>query len=254
MPLLLNLEISKIPELNRDEYIVYINYFDAKRAYVSLLADKIGTRLIVDNSQAYFYEGLHNCWSFNSSRKFFGVPDGSFLSIPAGVNIGDAYQSISENENYLMDHLILRFNGKAEEGYGFFQENERLNGGTVQRMSRLTKALLSSIDYTGIAAKRRVNYSLLADGLKPANSIDIGLMPESVPLCFPFLPKKLIDKKLFWDKKIYLPQLWSDCISRSNEGFEWERSLSQRLLPLPVDHRIRATDCEEMIRLIEEII
>jgi len=34
-----------------------------------------------------------------------------------------------------------------------------------------------------------------------------------------------------------VPTLWPEIDSRAGRGFEWERQVAKRLLPLPIDHR-----------------
>src|SRR4051812_21139916 len=52
-----SLEPEDLPELNKGEYFLYINYFDLKRKFVDKLSDKYGQKLIVDCTQAFFMKG-----------------------------------------------------------------------------------------------------------------------------------------------------------------------------------------------------
>lgn len=55
-----NLEIRELPVLKDNELIVYVNYFDSKRNYVSQLSDIYTDKLIVDCTQSYFLKETTN--------------------------------------------------------------------------------------------------------------------------------------------------------------------------------------------------
>ena len=67
-----------------NSYVLYTNYFGICAKNIKELAKKY-KNLIVDNAQA-FYMPKYGIASFNSLRKFFGVPDGSFLMCDKTIN------------------------------------------------------------------------------------------------------------------------------------------------------------------------
>lgn len=73
------LEPEYLPEVSKEELLVYINYFGLKNDIAKKLADRYKMNIVIDNTHSYFSYGYRSAWSFNSSRKFFGVPDGAFL-------------------------------------------------------------------------------------------------------------------------------------------------------------------------------
>src|SRR6476661_1734204 len=79
-----NLEPENLPVMEEDEYFLYVDYFGVKTACVEQLSERFGHRLLVDCTLSFFTVGNGRSWFFNSCRKFFGVPDGSFLYVPAG--------------------------------------------------------------------------------------------------------------------------------------------------------------------------
>lgn len=245
-----NLEIIDMPHLFTDELIIYINYFDIKQDYVQTLSDIYQEQLVVDCTQSYFLKGNDKSWFFNSSRKFFGVPDGSDLYVPKRFDFSAAYSEINTNTNFLVDHLILRFNEQTQKGYEYFKKNEQLNDSGQSKMSKLSSSLLSNVDYSAVIETRKSNFKYLHDKLKNLNKLDICDV-VGVSAFYPYLPASPIDKKLFWQQGIFLPSLWLDCINRPVKNtYEVERNISQNLLPLPVDHRYTNEDMARIIELI----
>jgi hypothetical protein len=245
------LEPNYLPELQENEYFLYINYFDIKRAFAGSLSDKYRDRLIVDCTQAFFMQGNGVSWFFNSCRKFFGVPDGSFLYPPEGTDMSDRH---SANEDYLLDHLMQRFNGHIQEGYPFFLLNENMCGGGVAGMSKLSAYLLSNIDYGEIIRRRRGNYNYLDNVFESTNLLWIEPGNECVPMMYPLLLNKPPDRKRLAGDDIFIPTFWEDVLRRDHGGFDIERSMSGDLLPLPVDHRYGAEDMRRIASLIKSII
>lgn len=239
--------------LGSDERLVFINYFGLKDRFVAELERSLGRRLWVDNTQAFFWHGSDTrCYRFNSARKFFGVPDGAYLYAPADAPPCDG-ESLPRNTDYRVEHLVLRQQGRVQEGFDVFCENERAAGTGVARISVLSEALLGRLDFTTAAARRRANYRHLQRQLQDENRLDPGLtdLPEdAVPLCYPFLPRRPIDRRYLWDRRIYVPAFWPECLNRTHEGFRWERELAGGLLPLPIDHRY----ADEEMQLIVEAI
>jgi hypothetical protein len=243
------LEPDDLPDLEEHEYFLYINYFDIKRSFVNKLSDKYAGKLIVDCTQAFFMKGNGQSWFFNSCRKFFGVPDGSFLYAPDRTSMPLAP---GINEQYTVEHLLLRFNGHTEEGYQAFLENELLCGTEITGMSVLSQYLLSNINYAEVIARRTANYLCLDKVLAGLP----GFSPEprdlGVPMVYPLLLHKEPDRKLFNSHRIYLPAFWADVLHREERGFDTEKRITAQLLPLPVDHRYDNNDMERMITLIKQ--
>jgi hypothetical protein len=238
------LEPTRLPDLEKDEMFIYVNYFDLKRVYSEYLSNRYKSQLIVDCTQAFFSRSNGNSWYFNSCRKFFGVPDGSYLYIPE--NFSRRLEPITEeNRKYVYGHLLHRFNGDTEAGYKLSLENEALIDSEPLAMSRLSKYLLSHVDYVAAQAARRRNYaklrSLLSETNRLAFKTDLGV---AVPHYFPLLADKLVPKETLWKEQLFVPYLWKECINRKVEGFEFERELSSRLLPLTVDQRYSESDME----------
>jgi len=245
------LEPATLIDLQPGEYFLYVNYLDLKRDTVARLTERYKEQLIVDCTQAFFAKGNGVAWFFNSCRKYFGVPDGSYLYPPEGVRMRPIEM---QNEEYLFDHLLKRFNGHPGEGYETFLKNEVLAGNDVSNISKLSEYLLSQIDYDNVAATRRNNYQLLHDHFKSVNLFNAALPADSVPMSYPLLLDKIFDKQPLFAESIFIPTFWKDTLYRIDNGFTTEKSLTEYLLPLPVDHRYNEEDMRRMMHILSETI
>lgn len=235
------LEPVALPQLQQGEAFLYTNYYGLKQRYVEKLARYYGEQLIVDNAQAFYAKPIAGIDTFYSPRKFFGVPDGGYLYTNTRLN-----EPISQAESLCrMPYLLKRIEQGAEAGYADFKEAEAsLDNRPIERMSKITEALLSSIDYADVAASRKRNYEWLSERLIETNLIHLPLEPDAVPMVYPYwtgdagLRKRMIANKIF--VATYWPNVSEYC------GFE--TILKSNLLPLPIDQRYNQFDA--LVRLI----
>ncbi len=228
------------------EFIININYFGLKSNYIRELENKYKERLINDNTMSFFDKEYKHSLSFNSCRKFFGVPDGGYLYQKSN-EIGIPTQELTE---FKYDHLISRMLGKDKIYYNQFLENERLLSSKICKMSNFSKRILSNIDYEEVGKKRIENFDIFNSKLSQLNKLKLTLSENQIPHYYPFLPIKDLDKKILISKKIYIPTLWPDISKRARKGFEYEIYLSDHILPLPIDQRYNT---DEMLFIIDAI-
>ena len=236
------------PDLGDGEAFLYTNYFGLKQRAVEELAEKYGSRLIVDNAQAFYAPALSGIDTFYSPRKFFGVPDGGYLYTEmAPLSILEQDKSYNR-----MSHLLRRIDEGAEAGYADFRRNsEELGSAPIRRMSCLTEALLANIDYAAIAQARRVNFTHLHGALAALNQLELPMLEDSVPMVYPFrtddkeLRDKLIANKVF--VATYWPGICDDAKTPS-----LERNLVNKVIPIPIDQRYTIDDMERIINLIKK--
>jgi len=75
------LQPAQLPPLASGEWLLYVNYFGLCDAAVErLLAHYPAGQLIIDQSQAFYSPARPCLANIYSPRKFFGVPDGGYLS------------------------------------------------------------------------------------------------------------------------------------------------------------------------------
>lgn len=247
-------EPASLPALHPGEFLLYINYNDAQRDTATRLYGQFGTQLILDNTQAFFWRPGFQCWSFNSCRKFFGVPDGAYLFAPASARLPDI-STWPENTLFITDHLRLRNEGRVEEGYPFYRQHEALLDNAPEQACSLTRTCLERLDYEGIAARRRANYQKLHDILGAGNRWQKTLEPGCVPLYYPFLPIVPLQWERLWQLQVFAPHFWPDWIGlASDPAFAADIAFARYLLPLPLDQRYTESDMELMAERILSLL
>ncbi len=216
----------------KDSYILYTNYFGICSENIKTLSEKYPL-LIVDNSQSFF-SGKDGLASFNSARKFFGVPDGAYLF--TDVILPDKFDKDISWER--ASHLLMRADLGAEAGYNEFKKNDHaLCGEEIKTMSDLTQSILKGIDYEYAIKTRISNFRYLQEKLSSMNELEISLCDSDVPMCYPFLYKKNSIRARLIEKKIYVPTYWKgQCDNDIGNYFE------QYLCPIPIDQRYNTED------------
>lgn len=243
------LEPTFLPRLNGEEVFLYTNYFGLKQNYVKKMASVFGSHLIVDNTQAFYAAPLDGIDTFYSARKYFGVADGAYLYTDKFLQ-QDFEQDVSFDR---MSHLLKRVDLGAEVGYQEFKKNDGiLAGQNIKRMSKLTDALLSGIDYENVKTTRRENFKLLDKALGDTNRFHFDLGEDVIPMVYPYLTNDKTLKQRLIAEKIYVATYWPNvyqwCMPK-----DWEYTLAERAVFLPVDQRYGTNDMECVIRILKEV-
>ena len=237
-------------EINEKEAFVYTNYWGINQHIVKILKNRFGNNLILDNSQAFYAKPLKNIDSFYSARKFFGVADGAYLYCQKKLN-----EEIMQDESYArMNHLLKRIDLSAQKGYSDFKTNDdSLINQPIKLMSKLTKAILESIDYDKVAEIRRNNFVFIHEKLKDLNELKFELDNESVPMVYPFLIKREGLKQKLIDKQIFVATYWPMVKEKAPRN-SFEMYLYEYLLPLPIDQRYISNDIITIVNYLLEIL
>lgn len=239
------LEPIELPELKAHEAFLYTNYYGLKQSCVERLAEKYEKQLIVDNAQAFYAKPIEGIDTFYSPRKFFGVPDGGYLYTDAILN--EEFPQAESMQR--MTHLLKRIELGAEAGYADYQREEgTLDGSPIERMSKLTDALLKSIDYEKIAQERISNYKIVEEQLAKNNAIHITMGQGDVPMVYPYLTEDSSLKQRLIAKKIFVATYWPNIEANG----EFETTLKTNLLPLPIDQRYYQFDAKAIANAITE--
>jgi hypothetical protein len=215
----------------RGELFLAVNYFGLMGRLVAGIGAGCRDRVVVDDSQGFFRQGTDGGWSFNSARKFFGVPDGAYLYGP-----GTSELRALPPATPTVAHLFLRLAGAGRRAYREFQRHEASLDGALLAMSRFTSRVMDEIDYARVAQLRRSNYRVLEELLRERNRLSLPLADGEVPLYYPFLAPTAVRQALV-RCGVFVPCLWAEVATRCGRGFAWERELAARLCPLPVDQR-----------------
>ncbi|WP_430895828.1 MULTISPECIES: hypothetical protein [unclassified Paraflavitalea] len=245
-----NLELKELPKLAAGEYLIYVNFFGMKEEYISKLGNEFKDQLIIDNTQAYFFKKQTEYWHFNSCRKFFGVPDGSYLYMPHSYKLS---QPTKINSEYKVEHLYKRILYNAPAGYQDYNANEMLLDHRIEDMSSFSRYHLQHIDQDALAAKRLSNFQVAHSILGNSNRFDTSAI--NAGLYYPFFPSVLVDKKRFFQRNIFISTLWGDLFERpQTDQFSFEKEISTYLIPIPIDHRYNAADIEHICSVVLELI
>ena len=217
----------------QSDFIIYNNYFGVCGGKVREMATRY-PNLIVDNAQAFYSQQIGRV-AFYSPRKFFGLPDGGIVCGLEG-DAEDLLQDVSWNR---MSHLLKRVDLGASAGYADFKENSQiLARQDVKRMSALTTLLMSQIDCSAAAKRRRRNFNMLKDHLPTEFPLD--MVDDDVPMVYPYITSDPQLRKRLIDAKIYVASYWPGV---GNCG-----DFPERVIPLPIDQRY---DIEDMQRILE---
>ena len=241
------LEPVGLPVLEEGEAFLYTNYFGLKQCCVKRLAGVYGDRLIVDNAQAFYAEPISGIDTFYSARKFFGVPDGAYLYTSQKLE-QDLEQDLSFER---MSHLLKRIDSGAEAGYLDFRNNDdALCGQDIKRMSKLTEAVLSGIDYDGVKQRRRDNFALLDEQLKDSNRIHLALDDETVPMVYPYWTDDASLRQKLIANKVFVATYWPNVKDWTKEGM-LEYEFAEKLIPIPVDQRYGVQEMNMIVDIIK---
>ena len=242
----IHLEIRDRFTLKADEALLYTNYYGLKQRYVEQLAEKVGNRLIVDNTQAFYAKPLPGIDTFYTCRKFFGVADGAYLYTDKLLD-----DEFEQDESWnRMTHLLKRIDLSAEQGFADFRRaDDGLDNQPIRKMSKLTQRIMQSIDYEAAANMRRENYLILQEALGGENNLTLPLDDDAIPMVYPFLaPIKGIREKLI-ENRIFVARYWPNVLEWTTKDVI-EYLLACQMQPLPIDQRYGE---EKMNRIIEII-
>jgi len=244
----IHFEIKERFTLNEDEALLYTNYFGLKQRYVEQLAEKIGTRLIVDNTQAFYAKHIPGIDTFYTCRKFFGVPDGAYLYCDKELD-----EDIEQDYSYdRVAHLVKRIDLSAEEGFKDFRRvDDGLDNQPIRKMSKLTQRMMQGIDYEAAAKQRRSNYQKLHEALGKENNIELSLEDDAVPMVYPYLvPVEGLREKLI-EYKVFVARYWPNVLEWAKPD-DIDNLLAFQMQPLPVDQRYGEEEMKKITQVIRK--
>lgn len=230
-----------------DECFLYTNYFGLKDDFVSYLGQKCA-RLIIDNSQSFYSMPLFNVPTFYTARKFFGVPDGAYLYSDIPV---EEYDKLPAGKSFdRFNFLVKRIDLSAEEGYPDFQLAENIiNDLPIEKMSKLTNQMLSSISYESVAEKRCRNFSHLSKALDKQNEYNVNWNGRQIPMVYPFLTHQSHLKSKLIENKVYTACYWPNVLNSVSKT-SVEFFITSNFIFLPIDQRYSTEDMNYIISLL----
>jgi hypothetical protein len=239
--------VFDLTSLRGDEAFVYVNYFGLFDEVVESLAQTCRS-LIVDNAQSFYARPISGVDTIYSPRKFFGVPDGSYLYTDRPMN-----EPLELDESYeRCEYLLRRIDKGSEDTYPqFLKSKEAFDGLPLRSMSDLTRRMLQGIDYDEAARRRVSNYRVLHEALRGMNSLDRDLGDGQVPMVYPFLGSRKGLRDYLISRRIYVARYWPNVLEWAKQG-SVEHEYAKNLAPLPVDQRYAASDMEAIVGAVTE--
>jgi len=186
-----------LSQAEEEAAVLLSNYFGIFSSDRIKEVSKRFKHVIVDNSQSFFTPQIDGAYDVYSPRKFFGVPDGSYLLGPnASVGIAK-YDKDSSSDTSAF--LLKRIEKGCSAVYAERMENEnRLDKSDILRMSDLSRRILQSIDYKHIIRRRLENFKHANSLFKEYNLLypEKFMDQECVPMVYPLLieDEGLVDK------------------------------------------------------------
>ncbi|MFC0211218.1 hypothetical protein ACFFK0_01935 [Paenibacillus chartarius] len=232
-------------KIKSDECMLYVNYFGVCDTNVSLVIERY-RNVIIDNTQAFFSRPQDGVDTFYSARKFFGVADGGYLI--SNIVPPDTLESDVSFERYR--YVLGRIDTNASEHYLDFLKNEdSMSNIEPKYMSKLTKRILASIDYTRVQTVRNRNFNFLHEHLKETNEILCKLEQVNGPMVYPYMTSKTGMRQRLIENKIFVATYWKEVSGRIQTNW-YEAKLVNNLLPLPIDQRYDIRDMQRIVQLI----
>ncbi|MBQ3559425.1 MAG: hypothetical protein IJA07_07945 [Agathobacter sp.] len=235
--------------LDNDEWLYVVNYYgQLTNTYIKELKARY-SRVIIDQSQAYFELPVEGIDTLYTCRKFFGVSDGAFLYTDKLLE-----DEFDIDESFERMHFLLgRYEKTASEFYGEYVANNKLFATQpIKFMSKLTCNLLHGIDYEVIKQRRTENFSVLHERLKGYNRLDLQI--PSGAFMYPLYHENAsVIRSELQKRKIYIPILWPNVLTDVVED-DLEYLYAKNILPLPCDQRYKTEDMLYLVEKIEKII
>ena len=240
-----------LPEIGENDCIVITNFFGQKgKAFYERMIRQY-RRVIFDNTHSFFAELVivDGVYYVYSPRKFVGVADGAYL-IGKELDDVDLTQDASGSRSlFLLKSLENGTNGCYQE---YLEAMDELTDSGIRGMSPLTRAILRTADYPEIMAQRKKNYTVLAHRFEGINEYRAD-PDDCSPIAYPLVIRNSSIRERLIRNRIYVPQWWK-AILQEPKANDLEKTLSEYLLPLPMDQRYSEEDMEHMASVIDQCI
>lgn len=235
-------------QMKTNEYLYVVNYYGQLSDDSILKLKERYCNIIVDNTHSFFQKPILGIDTLYSCRKYFGVPDGAYLSTDTILKEELEY----DKSIHRMSHILGRFEEKASDYYEEFHKNDKpFIELPLMKMSHLTNNILGAIDYEYVIKSRNRNFRYLHNKLNDTNGLNIKL--PKVPFSYPYYIKNGIQiRKKLAELKIYIPTLWPNVLRDNNEN-TIEYDFAANILPLPCDQRYNEDDMEIIVKELKNL-
>ena len=232
--------------------ILLVNYFGICGEKLKNISKKYNyCEIIFDFAHSFFEkpvlgDHIHNIFS---AKKFFGVPDGAYLISKVCIRNEDKFSKMGD----LAKYLCVAYEEGTNASYNMKKEVDSYLFSNYSEMSSLSVGLLQNVDYERVKKQRIENYDILYKSFKDIN--ELAVMEECAAYQFPLLirEKGRKIKSHLVSEKIYVSTLWSgeDLIEKGND---FELSMMNDCIFLPIDQRYRAQDMEYIKETVKRMV
>jgi len=231
-----------------NEYLYVVNYYGQLKNWKVLVLKQKFAQIILDSTQAFFQKPIEGIDTIYTCAKFFGVPDGAYLS--TNKRLSEELEIDISRER--MTHILGRYEGVASDYYSHYLNNDAsFKSESLKYMSKLTHNILGAIDYDRVRRIRNENYAYLESKFVRLNKLN--LTTPNGAFAYPFYVENGIEiRKALAQKKIYIPTLWSNVlVDTPEESIEYK--YAKNILPLPCDQRYGIDDMKLMNHYIQRV-
>lgn len=237
--------IIKNYDLSESKFVYIVNFFgQLSKKQINKLRKKF-VNVIIDNTHEFYEKNNNTIDTIYNCRKYFGVPDGAYLS--SNVQLDEQYKKAKSIDR--IKYLYGRYETKASEFYDdFIRADESFNNREIEMMSDITHNMLRGINYRKIRKIRKSNFKCLNKKLKKYNKLKINKVGNYM---YPFVVDSGAElRKELISKKIYIPKLWPNLDKFELNDFEKE--IYKNMLPLPIDQRYNRKDMDYIATVIND--
>ena len=243
-----------IDRIEEKSAILIVNYFGIMSERILHSVSERFCNVIIDNCASFFSKALPGSYNVYSCRKFFGVPDGCYISGPeAGTKVFEYPQDQSSDTSLFLLKRIEK--GCAMTYQERMKNEERINSSDVLSMSVLTRSIMCSLDYDFIRKKRSENFRYASSLYEHYNQIDISKFvdEQSIPLFYPLVvkDKELVDKLRI--HSIYTGRRWMSVL-KDVKNNSFEALLSSYMVPIPVDQRYGQEELNYCFNVFKNVV
>lgn len=234
-----------------DDAVLLVNYYGIMSRERMQILSQPYSHSIIDNCQAFFCQPLDCVMNVYSTRKFMGVPDGSYvIGKNAHLLLNEYAQSFSsDTASFLLKRIEYGCEGISYEARSV--NESRIDNEDAMRMSKLTHAILDGTDYELIREKRKRNFQIACDLFGGINMIDplFYYDNDTVPMIYPLLVEddELINRLL--NAKHFQGRWWSYLLEEM-EPESVESWISRYIVPITIDQRYGREHLEYLKRVI----
>lgn len=236
-----------IENYEKDDWIYIVDYFGIMSNRMDqFIKNHTNFHYIVDNCHSFFHRPNVGSNYIYSCRKFFGVPDGSYLITEDFICEQEELSNGAGYAGYLLTSLENGTNACYQEK----KHVDELLGQSYDNMSKLADAIMHSVDYEFVANRRRENAKIYEQAFGGLNRIKVET--DVIPYMYPLNFGTNIKRELI-QRKIFVPTLWGQCGDEKYKG-TWEHDLTENTLFLPVDQRYDEEDINYIVSVVKSLM